>query len=487
MRIQRIFIIIALAGVWFGAVLPGRAEGNSSDARLAELEQKLRVLEQKLELVQKEAVAKDENSVPAKNDSASQLAEIDQKQRVLDRKWELSQEEAEAKAKNSASVKADSSGFALVSNDKAFELKLRGYAQADARFFQSDDKSPQTDTFLLRRVSPILEGTLGKSGEFRIMPDFAGTSTTLQDAYLGYKFSSAVRLRAGKFKAPFGLERLQSSTDNRFVELAHPTSLTPNRDIGAQVFGDLSDGVVSYALGIFNGVPDGGSSVTDTADGKDVVGRIFVTPWKKSDNEYIKGLSAGIAASYGNEEGTAAASSLTSYRSPGQASVFSYTTGSFADGERTRYSPQFTYYYGSFGLLGEYVVSSQEVRKGTRSDALQNEALQIAASYVLTGEENSFNGITPKNPFDLAKGQWGAFELALRYSELTLDDQTFPTYASSTKSVRGIQSLGGGINWYLTKNLKSSLTYEKSTFEGGAPTGAREDEDVLFARVQVSF
>lgn len=481
MYIKRILIGVALAGIWFSA----RAEDNT--ARLIELEQKLRILEQKLELAQKETPAKAEASTRADNDSVAQLAELDQKQRVLERKWELAQEETAAKAKSGASVKADASGFALVSNDKSFEMKLRGYVQADARFFLNDDEKANADTFLVRRARPIIEGTLGKNGEFRIMPDFAGSSTTLQDAYLGYKFSPSVRLRAGKFKAPFGLERLQSGTDTRFVERAHPTSLGPNRDIGAQIFGDLSGGVVSYALGVFNGTPDVGSSTTDASDGKDIVGRVFFTPWVNSGNEYLEGLGAGIAASYGKEQGTAAASGLGNYASPGQARVFSYRAGSFADGDRVRYSPQLTYYKGPFGLLGEYVVASHEVRNGAASDTLSHEAFQVAASYVLTGEDNSFKGITPKSPFDPAKGQWGAFELAVRYSELRLDDNTFPVYANSASSVGKIQSLGVGLNWYLTKNLKSSLTYETSAFDGGAAAGDREDENVLLARFQVSF
>jgi len=365
--------------------------------------------------------------------------------------------------------------------------------QSDARFFFDDDEKPQADTFLLRRVRPTLEGTVGQNGEFRITPEFANNSSSLLDAYLGYKFNPALRLRAGKFKSPFGLERLQSGSDIRFIERAHPTSLAPNRDVGAQLFGDLSEGVVSYAVGVFNGVSDGGSSVSDSDDGKDVVGRLFLTPFKNSDLDALEGLSVGFAASYGDEKGNTTSSGLAGYRSPGQASVFNYRSSTneadnvIADGRRTRYSPQFTYYYGPLGLLGEYVASSHEVSKDLDSDTLDHEAYQVAATYVLTGEENSFKGITPKKPFDRAKGQWGAFELALRYSELTLDDKTFPTYGDTTKSVEGIQSFAAGINWYLTKNLQSSLTYEESSFDGGASKGDREFEKVLFARFQVSF
>lgn len=427
------------------------------------------------------------------DETNTRLNDLDQKIRVVERKLEITEENAATKARESAVLTAGPSGFALSSADKSFDLKLRALIQADARFFANDDSKPQTDTFTLRRVRPTIEGTLGRSGEYRITPELAGTSTSLLDAYGGYTFSPELRLRIGKFKAPLGLERIQSGSDLRFIERAHPTSLAPNRDIGVQLSGDVAGESISYAVGIFNGVPDGGSSVSDVSDEKDFVGRIFLSPFKNSDQNVLRGLSFGVAGSLGKEEGGVTATGLTSIRSPGQASVFSYITSTnapdnaVADGSRTRLSPQFTYYYGSFGLLGEYITSEQEVTLSENSDSLINEAWQLAASYVLTGEDNSFRGINPKTPFDLTAGAWGALEVAARVSELTIDSDTFPTYADPKKSVESIHSLALGLNWYLNRNLKSSITYEQSAFEGGDKDGDREDEHVLFARLQISF
>jgi len=422
------------------------------------------------------------------------IDELEQKTLILERKLEIAGEEAAAAAKKATVVTADDKGFSLAAADKSFQLRLGGLVQADARFFFGDDEKPQPDTFLLRRVRPTLQGTVGKNGEFRVTPEFAGSSTSLLDAYGGYKFSSAAQLRAGKFKAPLGLERLQSGSDIRFIERAHPTQLGPNRDIGLQLSGDLVNDTVSYAVGVFNGVADGGSSVSDSSDDKDITARLFLTPFKNSDVDALKGLSIGVAGSYGKEEGSVSSSGLAGFRSPGQATVFSYRSATndadnvIADGDRTRVSPQFTYYTGSFGLLGEYVVASHEVRRGDSTETLDHEAWQLAASYVLTGEENSFRGINPKRPFDLSKGQWGAFELAVRFSELSVDSKTFPTYANRERSVENIESWALGLNWYLSRNLKSSLTYEQSSFDGGEAKGAdREDEQVLFARFQVNF
>src|SRR5688572_25028060 len=75
-------------------------------------------------------------------------------------------------------------GFSLQSADGQFRLRLRGHAQADGRFFLNDAKQRGADTFLLRRVRPIVEATMYGLFDLRIMPDFGGGTTALQDAYI---------------------------------------------------------------------------------------------------------------------------------------------------------------------------------------------------------------------------------------------------------------------------------------------------------------
>ncbi|HYU33428.1 MAG TPA: porin, partial [Thermoanaerobaculia bacterium] len=207
------------------------------------------------------------------------VEELDQKIRILERKDEIDKEAAAEKAKTATSATSGRDGFSLKSADGAYQLKIRGYVQLDGRFFQGDDERPATDTFILRRVRPIFEGTVFKIFDFRVMPDFGAGTTVLQDAYLDARFSPKLKVRTGKFKPPVGLERLQSGQDLLFVERALPTNLVPNRDLGIQLFGDLAGGNVSWAAGVFNGVPDGGNGDLDTNDGKDYAARLFFQPF----------------------------------------------------------------------------------------------------------------------------------------------------------------------------------------------------------------
>jgi phosphate-selective porin OprO/OprP len=369
-------------------------------------------------------------------------------------------------------------------------LKLRGYAQADGRFYPSDDAGAISNSFLLRRARPILEVTVGKYFGFRVMPDFAGSQVSLQDAYWEGKFDPAFSVRAGKFKPPIGYERLQSATDVTFAERGLPTNLAPSRDIGLQVGGEAG-GVFEYQAGIFNGAPDLGSPDTDLNDAKDLAARVFFQPFRDGT---LRGLGFGISASTGVEEGTPTATDLAGYRSASQQTFFRYRTDALvpdntavADGRRSRLAPHAYLGLGSFGVLGEYTINRQEVRIGTTATRLTHKAWQASGSFFLTGEYAGFRSPTPKKPFDLAAGTFGAVELAARYGELDIDDDAFPVFANLASSASKAKGLGLGVNWHLNKQIKVLVSYEHTTFEGGAEGGDRASEDFVVTRFQHSF
>ncbi len=386
--------------------------------------------------------------------------------------------------KKSLPVSAGSDGFSVQNEGGDFRLQLRGYAQFDGRFFSGDEGALAIDTFTLRRVRPILQGTLGRYFEFNIMPDFGGGVTVLQDAWLDFKPSPKLRVKVGKYKAPVGLERLQSATAIHFVERAFPTAIVPNRDLGIQLWGELAGGVVAYAAGIFDGAPDGGSVDTDQNDGKDLAGRVFLSPFKKGSS-VLKDLGFGIAGTTGKQSGP-----LPAYRSGGQISVITILTGITADGTRTRYSPQLSFYTGPLGLLAEYAQSDSKVKKADGSRyGLKAKAWQTTATIALTGDKAAYAGVRPKKPFDPAKGQWGALELAARVHGFELDRASVDDgLVDPTKSVREIFAWAVGLNWSLSRNVKQVADFEHVSFKAGSAGGAdRESENILFIRTQLSF
>src|SRR3989454_10471483 len=224
-------------------------------------------------------------------DLKQQIEQLDQKVRILERNRELEKEAAASKTNDIPRISIGEKGFSFGSSDGAFAINLKGVIQFDSRTFFKDGGIKGNDGFLLRRARPIISGTIFRDFDFLFVPDFGGSSVQIFDAYFNYRFKPELQLQVGKFKSPVGLEQLQADVNLTFNERALPTDLVPNRDIGAQLHGDLFDGAVSYAAGLFNGLGDSrNSNNADFEDDKEFAGRLFLQPLKKYDLSVFNGL-----------------------------------------------------------------------------------------------------------------------------------------------------------------------------------------------------
>ena len=377
-----------------------------------------------------------------------------------------------------------SDGIVLQNPEGDYRLQIGLLVQADGQFDLSDSSRQVVDTFSFGRLRPYLRGRFSKRFEFYFNPDFAGGNLVVQDAYVDTIFSPAFRLRAGKGKTPFGLERLHSASNLLFFNRALPTALVPNRDIGIQAMGDIAGGVVSYTAAIMNGVADGARADLDTNDGKDVSARVIVRPFQKTKTP-LRGFGVAMAGSRGRQSGAAA---LPSFKTQSlQQPYFSYS-GATVEGLRTRYSPQFFYYYKAFGAFGEYVRTETPIRKAAVTTDVAHEAWQVAASYVLTGEPatDAAAGVRPRANFDFGHGHLGAFQVAARYHTLKVNNRAFEFNLATPGSSRKVEAWTIGLNWILTGNLKYTFNYERTIFDGNAK-GARQAENAIVFRTQMNF
>src|SRR5262245_64381616 len=119
-------------------------------------------------------------------------------------------------------VVAGQDGIAIESGDGEYRLQIGLLVQADGRFAVGDSAQPIPDLFALRRLRPYFRGRFGRHFEFYLNPDFAGGTLVVQDAYFDTIFSPAFRVRTGKGKTPFGLERLHSASNLLFMDRALP-------------------------------------------------------------------------------------------------------------------------------------------------------------------------------------------------------------------------------------------------------------------------
>jgi phosphate-selective porin OprO/OprP len=410
---------------------------------------------------------------------------------------------AGAAAKPQGKVIANSKGFAVESPDDSDVLRLRGLVQGDGRFFFGDHLS-NNDAFLIRRARLIFEGKFDKIYEYQLVPEFGGTSgngtLTILDANINIAPTPEYQVRVGRFREPVGLEQLQSDSWAFFAERSIVSQFVPNRDVGVQLGGDLLDKKLSYAIGVFDGVPDAAnnSNNTDTNNDKDVAARVFATPFKGAKNA-LDGLGFGIAGSVGRQNSTnGATGSLTSgYKTDGQQTWFAYRSTATAQGETWRISPQADYYHGPIGAMAEYVVSTVHAANGANHQDLNNRAWQLSGSYVITGEDASYLGVVPKTNFSPADGTWGAFELVARVENARIDDNAFVGGANSlanpNTAAREATGYSAGLNWYLSKTVRASFDYFHTHFDlynGAAPAATSPiytDENAFLTRLQLIF
>ena len=108
-------------------------------------------------------------------------------------------------------------GFFLQSPDKSCQLRITGQIQSDFRGFLTPVNTSTTanthvagspvtgspDTFLIRRARLGIEATMANYYEFRLLPDFAGTSVSksITDAYLNVHYWDAIAIRGGQVQA----------------------------------------------------------------------------------------------------------------------------------------------------------------------------------------------------------------------------------------------------------------------------------------------
>ncbi len=119
--------------------------------------------------------------------------------------------------------------------------------------YQNETRSTGVNGFRIANFRLKLSGELDGGYGYTLQTNFAAAPAIL-DAELHYRVTDALVLQAGQFKAPFSRELLTGAGDLDFIDRSRVvTALAPNRQMGAEIHGRLSEGRVEYATGVFNG------------------------------------------------------------------------------------------------------------------------------------------------------------------------------------------------------------------------------------------
>jgi phosphate-selective porin OprO/OprP len=392
--------------------------------------------------------------------------------------------------------------FRLERSDGAFKLRFGGRIMADTALVSSGGEIRRAISdsdgsgVEFRRARIFFEGTVYERLFFKAQYDFAATADDdnpdFKDMYLGLKGLGPVRdVRVGHFKEPVFLDEWTSSKYITFMERGLNTALHDgrNRNMGIMASANALDKRLYGQFGIFREADDQGFVFDDWNDSRwDLTMRLSGVPIYADEGARVLHLGATYSRLFRPDD-----DATIRYRQRPE----THLTGRYVD---TRFAGadiladagdfvngEIAGVWGPLSVQGELTSSWLSGRRGQPN--VNFWGAYGFVSYFLTGEQRSYdlgNGrfkrVKPKANFNPAKGEWGAWEIAARYSYLDLDD----------RNIRGgkIWDVTAGLNWYLFPNSRIMLNYVRANLkdrETGSNPSVDGSSDIFQARFQVDF
>jgi phosphate-selective porin OprO and OprP len=353
-------------------------------------------------------------------------------------------------------------------------ININVWGRIDFRAF--NHSSIGINEFLVRYARVNFRGILG-DWAYMVGIKIEGSSSSLWEAYLDYRRWTSFRFRAGQFKEPFSYEQLLQAAWLPFLERAMgPHNLAPGRDIGLQMFGSGWRDRLSYAVGIFNG---DGPNTTDTNTSKEAAGRLVLSPWLQTEENWIKNLSVGgsfTTAFMGHK--VDGEEFVTEVFTPFLTFGTDDTKSVYQRGYQQRWGAEVEWLISWFKFYGEYIWEKRHNLVGVfledileppfidvvhRHVSMVNSSWYAAALFVLTGEREVRNGpIAPCHPLGHCGGA-GAWELGFRYDAFHTNAAPFDAHI--VEGTRNVRSWTVGLNWYPTIHIKMAANVYHADFE----------------------
>lgn len=386
-------------------------------------------------------------------------------------------------------------GLRFETESGSFKLRVGGRLVTDWAFFDQDDDlkltvGDENDGGEFRAARLDLRGEIYDNIEFRTEYDFSGDDSDpdFKDVYAGIKGIPYLgNLRIGHFREPFGLEDLTNLSYIMFMERALPDLFAPNRNLGVMASNTLFDDRMTWAIGAFETTDNFPSdNDADEDQGYAITARLTGLPWYADEGKRY--LHLGLAYSHRNPDG--ATISYATRPEAHLANQYLNVNSNLINGFRLTdaradnidlWGTEAMFVYGPFSLQGEYMLSQVDTTFGGDVDF---DGWYLEGSYFLTGEYRGYETkgavparVKPKSNFSLGENRgWGAWELALRYSTVDLNDGIVRGGEESNWTL--------GLNWYLNPNTKFMLNYVLADIEHDLYEG---DLNTLEARFQVDF
>lgn len=382
-------------------------------------------------------------------------------------------------------------GLSVESADgrNTFDLIGRLYVDA-AGISQDEDDLPGSGTeFRAGRLGA--EGTIAGDYDYKAEFDFAGNEVTIKDLYIGY---APWNIKVGQHKMPFSLEELTSSRFTTFMERGLPNEFATGRRIGASWA--VSDPEVFPLHFTVAGYGQEESDEDEAEEGFGAGARLAWAPI--NSNGQIKGtggsfgagpsvLHFGFSGAWENTPETDDDFDEFRIRQRPEAHMTDrlVDTGTIMGADDlTKWGAETAAVFGPFSAQAEYMrlnLDGQDMNGIAGLDELDFDGWYAFVSWFLTGESRTykaekaaFDRVKPAHP--VGSGGMGAWELALRRSNIDLTDGSFDGGEMNNWTV--------GLNWYLTDFMRVMFNY----VDVNAETGPFEDEPRIFmTRFQIDW
>lgn len=331
--------------------------------------------------------------------------------------------------------------------DKSYTIEWGGRIQSDWTWWpsvQSGLAGAFEDGHEFRRIRLLAQGTIFQSVEYRSQIDVAGGAANVRDMYVGVRGLPALGvLRVGDQYEPFGLEELTSDAMITFVERSLVSSFAPSRNVGWRAQNAIAGGRGIWSAGIFRDSDNTGRSVGSGEYA--ATARLCGTPVYGREGADLLHLGAAVSR-------RVAPGDMLQYRARPEVNLLAgylVDTGAFSAESVTLVGVEGAWMRDRISVQGEAVQAM--VTSAANGDPAFT-AFYVQGTLFLTPDRRAyktadgvFGRIKPSSNFT-PDGGTGAWELAVRFSSLDLNDG--PIAGGQ------ITVLNVGLNGYLNPNTR---------------------------------
>ncbi len=383
-------------------------------------------------------------------------------------------------------------GLRFKSNNGSFEGRVGAYVITHyTTFLWANEADGYNDGFTMKEAGVELYGRLWGAWEVYVRPRVMPGGTDLYYGWVEFNKWDAFKVRAGLFKEPYSPERLEDVKWTDMPEDSLVSLTTPGRDLGLMVHGSPLDGMVEYAVGVFNGNGIKGEENSD----KDLAARVAIRPGAKMENDVLKHLTIGGSVTWGRSDRDN--QTPFEFRAPATGTVFNGgTTASTweANGMVQRVGADLNWIFGPLSVKSEVSCFKNKVEFNENDhETFRARAWFLQAGFWLLGSTR-LDGHRPdiKKPLFGDKGGFGDVQVLGRFSQIRLGD-TYEEHGGLGGS-RSVQELALGVNYYPNSHVRVSVMYvnyrydHKDSRQIRSANGRLIDEDnCIILRAQIDF